>query len=775
MEQTKNSPIANISKQYLIYEQNTNIDALTPKSPISQNSSLSPISPKRRLRRTYNELIQIVDGIFKRGVRNRTPKDLSDLNEFLELTRFSYNMREEIEEGHLDLQQLIFFSTQFMNFKYFNQNDVIYYEGDKAETFYILIKGNVNLFKLNFETRNMNAFDYYKYLKTYHENKKDDFILNKTIEANKNIFPVYDNSDIDNFDEILFKVKLMGLIYKGSKKSTILRHIRLNNKDPKDFDFDQLENGELTMDEYFATINNKLTESESNYFTSITNDIKKVKIMENTLIKTLIEKEYFGLFRLEDGGDIRRNTAIVQSDNTLLLIVNKKLYSGCISSDQIQVKENEVDKIYNGTIFSSVRRHNFEKYYFYNLEKVDYSKGEEIFCEGEKIKYIYILKKGMVEVNLYNKTIIDIKKLIQKFKDFDKSFLKPEFDDTIKLKNSLISMKNYINQKNNYSLFVISTKETFGIWEYCFNERNTCYSVKVKSDKAIFYKMNIEMFLDEIHEKIQDSELLKNQIKIDAYEQIKSIIERLIFLKNSVLMKTDIEFTKMKKEEEIALTTKFNIFDVKNIMKPINHSSNINNHLKNVLLKPHHHIVKSMDFSNPLKPLNNHHIRKFFNHKREKSFVSFKTSFKTFENEKNNNDKHSNYFPETSIDKYNKKQLNDRNCFSLEKIKTENYSTSLFSRKQNINKMMSQKVIFPKIYSPNRIQSPSYVKLRNEILKGKNLKKNRNKKENENKETILTDSFNLNNEKNLNYLAIKEFYNKFNLSMAKNILNKSTK
>jgi CRP-like cAMP-binding protein len=677
-------------------------------------------------------------------------------------------MREEIEEGHLDLQQLIFFSTQFMNFKTFNQNDIIYYEGDKAETFYILIKGNVNLFKLNFETRNMNAFDYYKYLKTYYETKKDNFILNKTIEANKNIFPVYQFSDIENFDEIIFKVKLMELIYKNSKKSTILSHIRLHNKDPKDFDFDQLENGELTMDEYFATINNKLTESESNYFTSITNDIKKVKIMENTLIKTLIEKEYFGLFRLEDGGDIRRNTAIVQSDNTLLLIVNKKLYSGCISSDQIQVKENEVDKIYNGTIFSSIRRHNFEKYYFYNLEKVEYSKGEEIFSEGEKLKFIYILKKGMVEVNLFNKNIIDIKKLIQKFKDFDKSFLKPEFDDTIKLKNSLISMKNYVNQKNNYSLFVINTKESFGIWEYCFNDRYTCYSVKVKSDKAIFYKMNIELFLDEIHEKIQDSELLKNQIKIDAYQQIKNYIERLIFLKNSVLMKTDIEFTKMKKEEENALTQKFNIFDVKNIMKPINHSSNINNHLKNVLLGTHHHSVKSMDINNSLKPLNNNNIRKFIYHKPAKSYASLKT----IENEEKKNDRYSNFSPEIYIDKYNKN--NQRNCFSLEKIKTENYTTSLLNRKPN-NKLISKKIIFPKIYSPNRIQSPSYVKLRNEILREKSLRKIKGKKENENKESILTESFNLNNEKNVNYLAIREFYNKFNSSMAKNILNKSTK
>ena len=116
MELPKNSPIANISKQYLTYVPNTNIDALSPKSPISENSTLSPISPKKRLRRTYNELIQIVDGIFKRGVRNRTPKDLSDLNEFLESTRFSYNMREEIEEGHLDLQQLIFFFYSIYEF-----------------------------------------------------------------------------------------------------------------------------------------------------------------------------------------------------------------------------------------------------------------------------------------------------------------------------------------------------------------------------------------------------------------------------------------------------------------------------------------------------------------------------------------------------------------------------------------------------------------------------------------------------------------------------------
>ena len=68
--------------------------------------------------------------------------------------------------------------------------------------------------------------------------------------------------------------------------------------------------------------------------------------MENNLSKTLIEKEYFGLFKLEEGGNIRRNTAIIESNNTLLLVVNKKLYSSCISNEQMLIKENEVDKIY---------------------------------------------------------------------------------------------------------------------------------------------------------------------------------------------------------------------------------------------------------------------------------------------------------------------------------------------------------------------------------------------------------------------------------------------
>ena len=745
------SAIANISKQNLTPFENNRINELS--------SPLSPVSPTRRLRRTYNELINIVDEIFKKGIRNRTPKDTSDLNEFLELIKFSVNMKEEIEDGYLDLQQLIFFSSQFMNFQTFNKGDVIYYEGDTASNFYVLIKGNINLFKLNFESKYMNGYDYYKYLKYYKENYKNEFVLNKTINANENIFPVYDSSDIDNFDDILFKVKLVDLVYKENDKKKILNFLRNNDKNPEDYEFDQLESGELTMDEYFATLHNKLKETENNYFSNKIDETKKVKIMENVLIKSLTEKEYFGLFRLEEGGDIRRDTAICERDNTLLLVVNKKLYSGCISSDQIQVKENEIDKIYFGTIFTAVRRFNFEKHYFYNLDKIEYSKGEEIFNEGQRLDYIYILKRGTVEVNLYNKTIIDIKKLIQKFKDFDKAFLKQEFDDTLKLKNSLISMKNYIIQKKNYTLYVINSKETFGLWEYCYNNRNTLYSLKVKSDRAIFYKMNIDIFLEEIHDRIPDCELLKKRVKLDAFEQVKNNIERLIFLKNSVLMKKDFEFSKMKKDEEKDLENKLKVFDDKNLMKPINYKSNINSLLK--VVSPQHSHTNSIDNLNPLKENN---LRKFISHKPSKSYISIKTI------ENDLNEKYSKFITESNLNKKNGKFSN------LGKIKREKLKNSLFNKKKN--EIANEKVIFPKILSPNRIQSPSYLRLKDDMIKEKLQKRNKVRNQlNSKNDHFLTQSFNptSDNNVNVNYLAIREFYNKFNSCMAKNVLNKSTK
>ena len=95
----------------------SNINSSQEENSTNQANEEEVISPNfKKIKRTYYQLIPVAQKVLKKLLRNRTPKDISDLNEFLELTKFSYNMKEEIEEGNLDLNQLIFFSTQFMNF-----------------------------------------------------------------------------------------------------------------------------------------------------------------------------------------------------------------------------------------------------------------------------------------------------------------------------------------------------------------------------------------------------------------------------------------------------------------------------------------------------------------------------------------------------------------------------------------------------------------------------------------------------------------------------------
>ena len=271
--------------------------------------------------------------------------------------------------------------------------------------------------------------------------------------------------------------------------------------------------------------------------------------------------------------------------------------------------------------------------------------------------------------------------------------------------------------------------------------------------------MNIDIFLEEIHDRIPDCELLKKRVKLDAFEQVKNNIERLIFLKNSVLMKKDFEFSKMKKDEEKDLENKLKVFDDKNLMKPINYKSNINSLLK--VVSPQHSHTNSIDNLNPLKENN---VRKFIAHKPSKSYISIKTI------ETDLNEKYNKFISEPNLNKKNGKFSN------LGKIKREKIKNSLFNKKKN--EFANEKVIFPKILSPNRIQSPSYLRLKDDMIKEKLQKRNKVRNQlNSKKDHFLTQSFNptSDNNVNVNYLAIREFYNKFNSSMAKNLLNKSTK
>ena len=738
-------------------------------------------NPIHQSKFSYEDLIQTIEESLKKDIRNRTQKEIFNLYQFLELTNFKEEMKDDLTDEFLSSQNLFFIISQFMSIKNYHKNDVIYYEEDIGENYYIIMEGQFSLYKLKYEIKEMDIKEYYSFLYEMYLNKIEKMVINKTAKINKDIFPVYKNNDIVNFKEIIFKIDLVNLSKEGDENK-ILNLIKENNKRPIQVNFNKVIDCDMTMEEYYNYILNSLTESEIYYFKLFNTEKKQVQIAENEFIKHLNEKEYFGNYKIGKDEFIRQESIKCSKDFSKVLVINKKLFYDSLLEEKIKIKEKEIDSIYQNSIFNVIRRNIFERAYYPKLEKETFALNEYIFHEDDILDNIYILKEGTVEITLLNKDIFDIKKLIQELKIMDKDILKNnQIEYDIPLNNSLISLKNIISDKKNYSLFVLNTNESFGLLEFIYNNRKAIYNLRVISDKAKIYKMNIDEFLLEKNGHIEDNEVLKNIIKEKAKEQLENSLERLIVLKNSTLTKIDFEYTKNTKQ---AIDNYYNYFDinsVKNNMRRVNKNANINLKMKNIfiqrleksndiqkketlILPVIHRIPSSIKYNQSLTIPNNTSIRNI-------NYSNLIYGNK-INNNLNNNINQNNISKDLSEDiymnefKYLKKQI---------KEDSENYySKPIHTDFNDINS-------FPKAKNPNSINNLFYIRLQKlSRSSSRNSIRNDNKsKEIKNYDfsNHLINSYdpNLNRKKNVNYLAIKEFYNKFNYQKVKNQLLKKNK
>ena len=266
--------------------------------------------PFRNIKLNYEELIKIVEEVTQKNIRNRSQKEMYNLFQFLEETNFEENMKMDLETKILTPAQLFFFASQFMKVCNYNKNDIIYYEGDLGETFYIIMKGEVSLFKLKYENREMNSREYYLFLYDLHLNSIDKMIINKIVKINKDIIPVYKTSDVSNFKDILFIIDLINLSKENDEKK-VLEFFKENNKNPSDYKFDRVLSYDITMEEYNNEVYNLLSESEGFYFKNLKEEKKQIKICENELISNLLEKDYFGNFKMGNYDFYRTERTII--------------------------------------------------------------------------------------------------------------------------------------------------------------------------------------------------------------------------------------------------------------------------------------------------------------------------------------------------------------------------------------------------------------------------------------------------------------------------------
>lgn len=711
----------------------------------------------QKLLATFQKQIPLIKTILSKSYRFRTIKDTSKLFDFLILTGFDEELKSDLIFTGINLQQLFYFSSQFMSIKTFYKNNVIYYENAFNDYFYIVLDGEVNLYQMNIIEKKMKFIDYFKYLKDLNENNNDKFILNHTINENKEKMGINKIQDLEKVDEIIFKNNLFNLI-KNQNLDEINKLYEQNEKKMKNYKIDKLLSNEINFLALIDLLYNELKEIELFYMKKINSNTKiETKIIENNLIKTVKNSEYFGNFDLEKNLSKRENTAIVQSNYCILLLVNKKLYSELIINENKKIIQQEIDPIYYHSIFRATRKNVFEKRLFKKLEKIVLYKNEFIYKENDLIENFYILTEGNVEISIENKNIFFFQNLINKIKNFFPSNIKKQFEDEINLKNKLKYIKNELESKKfNQKIFILDPIKTFGLIEHSYNNNKSFYNIKIISDIAKFYKININTLINQTEGKIDDYELIKKEIEFHSDILIKSFLERLIIIKNSFLKKFDVEYSFQSKLNEDNFYNSLVVHDLKNNMKNVNNNN----------------LIQIKNFKLITKNKKKTHI---------KNSPILNTDF-------NDNNYNNNFIKIPEINNYliNEK-LNKKNILLTETNKSnENLhlkTSSIQIEKKNFDELKKSIEKDKKTYTEffNTKTLPSIIKINkppNKIafnpfennFKIKNLYKSYNEYSNKkNKEKLVT-----NFPKkivNKNYMAVKEFYKSYQNERLKNGFN----
>ena len=714
----------------------------------------------QKLLSTFQKQIPLIKTILSKSYRFRTIKDTSKLFDFLILTGFDEELKSDLIFTGINLQQLFYFSSQFMSIKTFYKNNVIYYENAFNDYFYIVLDGEVNLYQMNIIEKKMKFLDYFKYLKDLNENNNDKFILNHTINQNKEKMGINKIQDLEKVDEIIFKNNLFNLI-RNQNLDEINNLYEQNEKKMKNYKIDKLLSNEINFLNLLDLLYNELKEIELFYMKKINSNTKiETKIIENNLIKTVKNSEYFGNFDLEKNLSKRENSAIVQSNYCILLLVNKKLYSELIINENKKIIQQEIDPIYYHSIFRATRKNVFEKRLFKKLEKIVLYKNEFIYKENDLIDNFYILTEGNVEISIENKNIFHFQNLINKIKNFFPSNIKKEFEDEIILKNKLKYIKNELESKKfNQKIFFLDPIKTFGLIEYSYNNCKSFYNIKIISDIAKFYKIKIDTLINQTEGKIDDYELIKKEIEFHSDILIKSFLERLIIIKNSFLKKYDVEYSFQSKINEDNFYNSLVVHDLKNNMKNVNNNNLI--HIKNFKLtnknKKKTHIknlpILNTDFND------NNNNNNFIKIPEIKNYlINEKINKKNFLLTETNKSNENSHFKTSSIQI--EKKIFDNLKKSIEKDKktyTEFFNTKILPSIK-INKKINK--------TPNKIAFNPFEN----NFKIKNLYKSYNEYSNKkNNEKLLTNF--PKKSINKNYMAVKEFYKSYQNERLKNGFN----
>ena len=532
--------------------------------------------------------------------------NISDITKKFSLDNIDEKDYNEIIDNSLS-------SCQYISIK--NDGAMIYNINEEAHFLYIILKGDVRIFNLQKLSKEVNGHGYFKILFEY-KNKKENYLLKKTIDENFHNFPAELN-DMKIIDKILIKLNLMKLetdndphidpdylefllrYYGSSLEEFGLETYQefINKKNKKILKYNQTQKEQKNDDKLQSLLEYNLYDARLHSNKSR----KKILNILNYISPEICRKYYFFLNEnnenityynlIEDKerkannylGDLENNRykqrAITNSENVELLQINNDLYKEFIKREKAKILDAQVSFFINNFFFEKISKEHFIRNFFSLFETVTYTLNQIIISENQKVEYIYFIRSG--EVKLFsNRSILENFIIIDLLKNVTKN---PEqFNRLTDKKNELIKVKDYVlksdvqllkkelNIKHKKHIITYQANEALG-YECFYYGINYLYTAIAESKEVTIYRLKIKHLLEILNDKGQIS--YKYLIK-KAQGKMKLFLERFTMINNDLMKFYDKKLISKKKNIEIKSANK--IREKKDIRKLKNIHENFN-------------------------------------------------------------------------------------------------------------------------------------------------------------------------------------------------------
>ena len=496
---------------------------------------------------------------------------------------------DNIEEK--DYKEIIAHSVKTCQYKIIKHlGELIYNINEESDFFYIILKGNVKIFDLKKFSKEMNGHSYYDILLNY-RNKKENYLLKKTIDENFHNYPVEYN-DMKIIDKIMIKLNLMKLEtdndpnidpdyleyllkYYGSsliefrletyrdvlkkKNEKTIRYNKILIEQKKEDKVKPLLEYNIYDARLHSNKNRKILQNQLNYISPeicrkyyffMNENNENISYYELIEDKLRINNEYFG--DLENNRYTQR--ALGYSENLELLKFSNEIYKDFIKRERAKIIDSQANFFLNNFFFEKITKEHFIRYYFPLFESINFTLNQIIISENEKVEYIYFIKSGIVKLIsnrsiLENYIIIDLIKNVTTKNEASESEEK-ENKKNIKdyvFKTDTQLLKKELNIKHKSHLITYQKNQALG-YECFYFGINYLYTAIAESKEVKLYRIKIKHLIEILKEKGQIG--YKHLIK-KAENTMKLLLERFTLINNDLMKFYDRKFLDKKNLNQI--------------------------------------------------------------------------------------------------------------------------------------------------------------------------------------------------------------------------------